>query len=215
VSRLCAELDRGVRTFRERRLDEQRYPYVWLDAMAENVREGGRITLMEFLVTVAVNERGDREILGCEVRSGETEAIWTAFLRSVLARALTGVRLVTSDAHVWLREAIRATLHGRHVAALSSESETMVLKSRSSNERSGADPIRRASRFRESARDRRRLRPHLRPTRVHLNGEGIGGESARERLEQRPTHRADRDESAIVPLVRHRSVDELRIDHAL
>jgi putative transposase len=112
VSRLCAELDRGVRAFRERRLDEQRYPYVWLDAKVEKVREGGRIIQMAFLVAIAVNERGDREILGCEVGSGETGAIWTSFLRSLVARGLSGVRLVTSDAHVGLREAIRATLLG-------------------------------------------------------------------------------------------------------
>jgi putative transposase len=112
VSRLCAELDRSVRAFRERRLDEHRYPYVWLDAKVEKVREGGRILQMAILVAIAVNERGEREVLGCDVGTGETGAAWTTFLRSLVARALTGVRLVTSDAHVGLREAIRSTLIG-------------------------------------------------------------------------------------------------------
>ena len=112
VSRLCSELDRSVRAFRERRLDEHRYPYVWLDAKVEKVREGGRILQMAILVAIAVNERGEREILGCEVGTGETGAVWSGFLRSLVARGLSGVRLVTSDAHVGLREAIRSTLLG-------------------------------------------------------------------------------------------------------
>lgn len=112
VSRMCTELDRGVRAFRERRLDEHRYPYLWLDAKVEKVREGGRIEPMALLVAIAVNEQGEREILGLEVGHGETGALWTGFLRSLVSRGLSGVRLVTSDAHVGLREAIRSTLLG-------------------------------------------------------------------------------------------------------
>jgi putative transposase len=112
VSRLCGELDRQVRAFRERRLDEHRYPYVWLDAKVEKVREGGRIVSMALLVAIAVNERGEREILGLDVGAAESGALWTAFLRSLVARGLGGVVLVTSDAHVGLREAIRTTLLG-------------------------------------------------------------------------------------------------------
>jgi transposase-like protein len=112
VSRLCAELDRAVKAFRERRLDEHRYPYVWLDAKVEKVREGGRITSMALLVAIAVNERGEREVLGCDVVAGETGAGWTGFLRSLVSRGLSGVRLVASDAHPGLREAIRSTFIG-------------------------------------------------------------------------------------------------------
>jgi putative transposase len=112
VSRLCAELDRAVKAFRERRLDEHRYPYVWLDARYEKVREGGRIVSMAFLVAIAVNERGEREVLGCDVGAAESGAIWTAFLRSLVARGLSGVVLAISDAHMGLREAIAATLLG-------------------------------------------------------------------------------------------------------
>jgi putative transposase len=112
VSRLCAELDRGVRAFRERRLDEHRYPYVWLDARYEKVREGGRIVSMAFLTAIAVSERGEREVLGCEVGASESGALWTGFLRSLVARGLSGVVLVTSDGHVGLREAIASTFLG-------------------------------------------------------------------------------------------------------
>lgn len=112
VSRMCSELDRSVRAFRERRLDEHRYPYVWLDAKVEKVREAGRIVPMALLIAIGVNDQGEREVLGLEVGHGETGALWTAFLRSLVARGLSGVRLVTSDAHVGLREAIRSTLIG-------------------------------------------------------------------------------------------------------
>ena len=112
VSRLCSELDRSVRAFRERRLDEHRYPYVWLDAKVEKVREGGRILQMAILVAIAVNERGEREILGCEVGTGETGAVWTGFLRSLVARGLHGVRLVISDNHAGLVKAIDEQLLG-------------------------------------------------------------------------------------------------------
>jgi putative transposase len=112
VSRLCTELDRGVQAFRERRLDEHRYPYVWLDAKVEKVRQGGQVVQMAIMLAIAVNERGEREVLGIDAGIGETGAAWTGFLRSLVTRGLSGVRLVTSDAHVGLREAIRATLIG-------------------------------------------------------------------------------------------------------
>jgi transposase-like protein len=112
VSRLCAELDRGVKAFRERRLDEHRYPYLWLDARYEKVREGGRIVSMAFCTAIAVNERGEREILGCEAGAAESGALWAGFLRSLVARGLSGVVLVTSDAHSGLREAIASVLLG-------------------------------------------------------------------------------------------------------
>lgn len=67
---------------------------------------------MAILVAIAVNERGEREVVGLEVGSAETGPLWTAFLRSLVARGLSGVVLVISDAHVGLREAIRQTLLG-------------------------------------------------------------------------------------------------------
>jgi len=112
VSRLVVELDADLAAFRERQLDETRYPYLWLDAQYEKVRDGGRIVNAAFLIAIATNERGEREVLGCMVASAESEASWTAFLRSLVARGLSGVRLVTSDAHLGIRSAVGATLDG-------------------------------------------------------------------------------------------------------
>jgi putative transposase len=76
------------------------------------VREGGRVVNAVVLVATGVNGDGHREVLGMRVATSETGAAWNEFFADLLARGLTGVRLVTSDAHVGLREAIAANLPG-------------------------------------------------------------------------------------------------------
>jgi len=111
VSRLCAELDEHIEAFRNRPL-EGRYPYVWLDAKYVKVREGGRVMSMALVLATAVNDKGEREVLGFDVGLSEDGAFWTAFLRQLIARGLRDVLLVTSDAHEGLKEAIRTVLVG-------------------------------------------------------------------------------------------------------
>lgn len=64
------------------------HPYLWLDAQYEKVRYGGRIVNAAILVAITASECG------------------TAFLRSLVVRGLTGVRLVTSDAHLGIQAAV-------------------------------------------------------------------------------------------------------------
>jgi transposase-like protein len=111
VSRLCRELDAEVERFRTRRL-EGPYPYVWLDATFLKVRKDGRVVSMAVVIAIGVNERGEREVLGLDVGPSEDGAFWLSFLRSLVARGLSGVRLVISDAHEGLKGAIAAVLHG-------------------------------------------------------------------------------------------------------
>ena len=111
VSRLCAELDAEVERFRTRPLTAT-YPYVWLDATFVKVRDQGRVVNQAVVVAVGVTAAGVREVLGVDVGPSEDGAFWLAFLRSLVARGLRGVRLVTSDAHEGLRQAIGAVLHG-------------------------------------------------------------------------------------------------------
>jgi transposase-like protein len=106
VSRLCAELDAELRAFRERPLDGVRYPYLWFDARIAKVREDGRIVPAALLVAIGVNERGEREVLGCTVAAAESAAAWRGFVRGLLERGLAGVRLVTSDAHLGIVAAV-------------------------------------------------------------------------------------------------------------
>lgn len=105
-------LNQQVEAFRTRPLDSGPYTFVWLDALTQKVREGGRTVNVHVLVATAVNANGQREILGLEVTSAEDGAGWLAFLRGLVARGLSGVQLVTSDAHCGLVEAIGATLPG-------------------------------------------------------------------------------------------------------
>ncbi|MEZ7130359.1 IS256 family transposase [Nonomuraea sp. AD125B] len=88
------------------------YTFVWLDALTQKVREGGRTINVHALVATGVNANGQREVLGLEVTSAEDGAGWLAFLRSLVARGLSGVQLVISDAHRGLVEAIGASLPG-------------------------------------------------------------------------------------------------------
>src|SRR5215218_5397398 len=109
VSRVCALLDEQVEAFRDRPL-EGRYPYLFLDAKVEKVRDGGRVVAKALVVAHGVHETGRREILSIDVGEAETEAFWTDFLRGLVARGLVGVQLAISDAHAGLKAAIATVL---------------------------------------------------------------------------------------------------------
>ena len=112
VSMMAKDLDAQVEAFRTRPLDAGPYTFLAADALVLKVREGGRTINVHALVAVGVNAEGYREILGLQVSSAEDGAGWLAFLRDLTARGLTGVALVTSDAHRGLVDAIGATLPG-------------------------------------------------------------------------------------------------------
>jgi putative transposase len=109
VSRICQGLDEQVDAFRNRPL-EGRYPYLWLDAKVEKVRDGGRVVRKALVLAYGVHESGYREVIGLDVGEAETEAFWRSFLRSLVERGLTGVQLVVSDAHAGLKKAIAQVL---------------------------------------------------------------------------------------------------------
>jgi transposase-like protein len=109
VSRVCAGLDEQVEAFRNRPL-EGRYPYLWLDAKVEKVRDGGRVVRKALVLAYGVHESGYREVIALDVGEAETEAFWRSFLRSLVERGFTGVELVVSDAHAGLKKAIAQVL---------------------------------------------------------------------------------------------------------
>ncbi|MBB4747896.1 IS256 family transposase [Actinoplanes lobatus] len=112
VSEMARHLDAQVEAFRNRPLDAGPYTFVWTDALVIKVREHGRTVNVHALVAVGVNADGGREVLGLDVASDEDGAGWLAFLRSLTARGLSGVRLIISDAHRGLVGAIGAALPG-------------------------------------------------------------------------------------------------------
>ena len=111
VSRICGELDEEVNKWRRRPLGGE-YPYLWLDATYVKVREGGVVVNQAVVIAYGVRETGEREILGIDVGLSEDGAFWTEFLRDLVSRGLCGVRLVISDAHLGIREAIAVVLAG-------------------------------------------------------------------------------------------------------
>jgi putative transposase len=114
----CAGLDEQVEAFRTRPLDG-RYPYVWLDARVEKVRDGGRVVRKCLVIAHGVHESGRREVIGLDCGECETEAFWRDFLRGLVQRGLAGVQLVVSDAHEGLKNAIGQVLGAPGSAARS------------------------------------------------------------------------------------------------
>ena len=141
VSEVAKDLDAQVADFRRRPLDASPYTFPAADALVLKVREGGRVVGVHALVATGVSADGHREILGLQVTNAEDGAGWLAFFRDLTTRGLTGVALVTSDAHAGLVTAIGATLPGAawqwcrtHYAA----NLMAVCPSRRSGGRSGA-----------------------------------------------------------------------------
>jgi len=113
VSRMAGELDEQVTQFRHRSLTEAGpFTFVAADALTMKVREGGRVVSTVVLIATGVNGDGRREVLGVQVATSETGPAWNAFFADLTARGLTGVQLVTSDAHAGLKDAIAANLPG-------------------------------------------------------------------------------------------------------
>lgn len=109
VSELCASLDTRVNDFLNRPLCGE-WPYVWLDATYLKVRQGGRVVSVAAIIATGVNNEGRREILGLGLGPSEAKEFWVEFLRSLIKRGLSGVKLVISDAHEGLKAAIAQVL---------------------------------------------------------------------------------------------------------
>ncbi len=110
VSRICKVLDEEVKAFLAREIEGE-HPYVWLDYF-HKVREAGRVTSVATVVAIGVDDQGQRRILGAQSGPSEDHQFWLAFLRQLLKRGLKGVRLVISDAHEGLRQAIAKVITG-------------------------------------------------------------------------------------------------------
>ncbi len=112
VSRICGQLDVEVAAWRARPLDEQAFPYVFLDATYCKARVNARVVSRAVVIATGVAADGRREVLGCDVGDSENEVFWTGFLRGLRDRGLGGVPLVISDSHRGLTNAIDTVLAG-------------------------------------------------------------------------------------------------------
>jgi len=112
VSRIARRLQEEQREWRERSLEEESYPYLYLDATYLKVRWGARVTSMALLACVGVDEEGFREVLAVEVAGSEKGAAYASLLRGLIDRGLHGVRLVVSDDHESIKAAVFGELPG-------------------------------------------------------------------------------------------------------
>jgi len=112
VSRVAQELDEQLEHFRSRRLDEDEFPYLMIDARYEKVRMEGHVVSQAVLVTAGINHQGIREILDWRVADSESEFSWDEVFRTLKMRGLRGVRLIVSDAHSGIRSAIERRFQG-------------------------------------------------------------------------------------------------------
>lgn len=106
VSEACKELDEAVKAFRDRSLIGE-YPFLTIDATYFKVRENHRVVSKAFMIGYAINHEGHREIIGFNVYHKESKDTWNDFLKGLKARGLRGVRMITSDAHEGIIDAIR------------------------------------------------------------------------------------------------------------
>ena len=105
VSDVCKDLDTAVKEFQTRPLEGD-YPFLTVDATYFKVRENSRIISKAFMIAYGTNTEGHREILGFGVYANESSATWTDFLLSLKKRGLTGLLMITSDAHEGILNAI-------------------------------------------------------------------------------------------------------------
>ncbi|MEZ5176268.1 MAG: IS256 family transposase [Acidimicrobiia bacterium] len=112
VSRICGEIDQHVAVFRTRSLDHLGFPYVYLDATYVKARVDHHVVSRAVVIATGVASDGNREVLGLDVGDSEDEVFWTQFLRSLKDRGLGGVKLVISDAHPGLKNAIGRVFQG-------------------------------------------------------------------------------------------------------
>ncbi|MGH9423725.1 MAG: IS256 family transposase, partial [Thermoanaerobaculia bacterium] len=112
VSRVAQEIDEKLAAFRSRRLDATEYPYLKVDARYEKVRVEGKVISQAVLTVIGFSSTGRREVLDWRVADSESAECWSGVMRSLKDRGLSGVKLVTSDAHRGIRAAIDRHLQG-------------------------------------------------------------------------------------------------------
>jgi len=112
VSELCRSLDGSVGVWRARSLSEHTYPYLFVDALYEDVRTGGAVTSEGVLIVCGIRDDGRREVLDVAIADTESAAAYNDLFSSLKERGVSGVMCVTSDAHSGLKSAVKRHFQG-------------------------------------------------------------------------------------------------------
>jgi putative transposase len=128
VSRLGKELDEVVEEFLKRPI-ESPTPYLFIDASYFKVRSGGKYLNKALFVAAAILEDGTREILGAKIADTEGEPFWSGFFQELKGRGLRGIKLVISDGHEGIQEAVQKEFLGASWQMCNVHYERAILKS--------------------------------------------------------------------------------------
>ncbi len=112
VSSLTKELDEMVEAWRNSSLEGTCYPYLMVDVLFIKVRENHRVVSKSCHVAIGITEGGTREIIGFLIQDTESEESWSNFFDHLKSRDLKGLKMVISDAHKGLVNAIKASFPG-------------------------------------------------------------------------------------------------------
>ena len=111
VSEACKDLDKAVDEFRNRPITGV-YPFLIVDATYFKVRTDGRVISKAMMIALGTNSSGHREVLGFGAYKNESTETWTEFLAGLKARGLTGLKMITSDAHEGIINAVTTIFSG-------------------------------------------------------------------------------------------------------
>ena len=103
ISELNKKVYTHIEAWRNRPIEGD-YPYVYLDGIVLKRSWAGEVRNVSVLVATGVGEDGFRKVLGIAEGHKEDKAGWSAFLKHLKDRGLTGVRLIISDACMGLVE---------------------------------------------------------------------------------------------------------------
>ena len=105
VSNLNKKIYAQIEAWRNRPI-EGPHPYLYLDGIVLKRSWAGEVRNVSLLVAIAVNQEGYREVLGIVEGAKEDKAGWSAFLKHLKERGLSGVELIISDACLGLVESL-------------------------------------------------------------------------------------------------------------
>jgi transposase-like protein len=128
VSRIAKELDEVVEEFLKRPI-ETRIRYLFVDASYFKIRCGGQYVNKAFFVATGIREDGYREILGAKMADNEGDIFWSSFFDDLKERGLDGVKLVVSDGHKGIQNAVQTSFLGASWQMCNVHFQRAVLKS--------------------------------------------------------------------------------------
>lgn len=111
VSELCVGLDARVRVFNDRTFTSE-YPFVMVDALFINSRQGDRVVKRAALIASGIRSDGHREILGVQIGDSENYTTWEDMFKWLKGRGLSGVYFVISDDHCGITKAVDKHFQG-------------------------------------------------------------------------------------------------------